>query len=98
MPPRVVRIVCLAIILVARVRFKGWALAAMYFICSSIFSDKGKVFFISGALLVGMYVLNLVSAIKENLAQELGVDFRIYRYKEDDHDSESLCQEIQGFC
>ncbi len=34
---------------------------------SSIFSDKGKVFFLSGGLLVVMYVLNILSAIKESL-------------------------------
>jgi len=45
--------------------------AAIYSIgifLSSVFSDKGKVFFISGGLLVGMYVLNILSALKENLS------------------------------
>lgn len=34
---------------------------------SSIFSDRGKVFFITGGLMVVMYVLNILSAIKLNL-------------------------------
>jgi len=38
---------------------------AMFF--SSIFSDKGKVFFITGSIFVVMYVLNILSAIKDNL-------------------------------
>ncbi len=37
-----------------------------YFL-SSIFSDKGKVFFISGVVLVIMYVLNILSSLKESL-------------------------------
>lgn len=34
---------------------------------SSIFSDRGKVFFISGGLIVAMYVINIVSTLKDNL-------------------------------
>lgn len=39
---------------------------AMFF--SSIFSDKGKVFFLSGLVIVVMYILNIVSGIKESLS------------------------------
>ncbi|HLC38817.1 MAG TPA: ABC transporter permease subunit [Patescibacteria group bacterium] len=45
---------------------------------SAIFSDKGKVYFISGALLVVMYVLNIVSSIKEQLADLKYVSFFYY--------------------
>jgi len=46
----------------------GWAILSLAMFFSSVFSDKGKVFFLSGGLLVVMYVLNIVSALKENLA------------------------------
>lgn len=39
---------------------------AMFF--TSVFSDKGKVYFITGGILVLMYVLNILAGIKENLA------------------------------
>lgn len=46
---------------------------SMFF--SALFSDKGKVFFLSGAVLVGMYVLNIISALKTNL-----VDLKYYSF------------------
>lgn len=58
---------------------KLWLLAFMFafaiysiaIMLSSIFSDRGKVFFISGGLLIAMYVLNIISALRESLS-----DFR----------------------
>ena len=46
----------------------GLAIYSIGMFCSVIFSDKGKVFFISGGLLVVMYVLNIASALKESLS------------------------------
>lgn len=46
----------------------SWAIYSISMFCSAVFSDKGKVFFISGGLIVLMYVLNIVSALKENLS------------------------------
>lgn len=46
----------------------GLATYSIGIFLSSVFSDRGKVFFLSGGLLVLMYVLNIVSALKENLA------------------------------
>lgn len=46
----------------------GWAIYSLAIFFSCVFSDKGKVFFASGVILVLMYVLNIISAIKENLA------------------------------
>jgi len=46
----------------------GLAIYSIGMFLSAIFSDKGKVFFISGGLLVLMYVLNIVSALKDSLA------------------------------
>ena len=34
---------------------------------SCIFSDKGKVYFLSGGLLVVMYVMNILASLKENI-------------------------------
>lgn len=45
---------------------------------SSIFSDRGKVFFISGLFLVLMYVLNIVASIKESLADLKYASFFYY--------------------
>lgn len=45
----------------------AWAIYSLAMFFSCVFSDKGKVFFISGGLIVLMYVVNIVSALKENL-------------------------------
>ncbi|HLB95796.1 MAG TPA: ABC transporter permease subunit [Patescibacteria group bacterium] len=45
----------------------GQAILSLGFSLSSIFSERGKVFFVSGLILVSMYVLNILSAINENL-------------------------------
>lgn len=46
----------------------AWAIYSLAMLFSSIFSDKGKVFFLTGGILVVMYVLNIVSALKSSLA------------------------------
>lgn len=45
---------------------------------SAIFSDRGKVFFISGIIIVAMYVLNILAAIKESLADLKYASFFYY--------------------
>lgn len=45
----------------------GIAIFSLGMFLSAIFSDKGKVFFISGGILVLMYVLNIISGLKDNL-------------------------------
>jgi len=46
----------------------GLAVFSIAMFLSAIFSDKGKVYFISGGLLVVMYVLNVIASLKENLS------------------------------
>ena len=46
----------------------GLAIYSIAMFLSSVFSDKGKVYFISGGILVLMYVLNILAGIKENLS------------------------------
>ena len=45
----------------------GLAVYSFAFFLSAIFYDKGKVYFISGGLLVVMYVFNIIASLKENL-------------------------------
>lgn len=45
----------------------GLSVYSIAMFLSSIFSDKGKVYAISGGLMVLMYVLNIISNLKENL-------------------------------
>ncbi|MBM2820889.1 MAG: hypothetical protein HW405_649 [Candidatus Berkelbacteria bacterium] len=49
---------------------------AMFF--SSIFSDKGKVFFTSGGILVVMYILNILASIKDSLSNLKYASFFYY--------------------
>lgn len=56
----------------------GSSVYSIGFFLSSIFSDRGKVFFISGGILVAMYVLNILAAIKESLADLKYVSFFYY--------------------
>lgn len=56
----------------------GWALLSIGMMFSSIFSDKGKVFFITGGLLVVMYVLNIVAVLKDNLSDLKYLSFFYY--------------------
>jgi len=46
----------------------GLAVFAISMLLTSIFSDKGKVFFISGGLIVAMYAINILASLKENLS------------------------------
>ncbi len=48
--------------------FFSWAIYSISMMFSSMFSDRGKVFFLSGMLFVIMYVLNIVASIKESLS------------------------------
>lgn len=56
----------------------GWAILSIGMMFSSIFSDKGKVFFMTGGLLVVMYVLNIVAVLKDNLANLKYLSFFYY--------------------
>ncbi|MFA5107010.1 MAG: ABC transporter permease subunit [Patescibacteria group bacterium] len=46
----------------------GLAVFSLAMLASALFSEKGRVSMIMGGLLVLMYVLNLVAALKENLS------------------------------
>lgn len=45
----------------------SWAIFSLSMMFSAIFSEKGKVFATMGALLIAMYVINVVSELKESL-------------------------------
>jgi ABC-2 type transport system permease protein len=45
----------------------AWAIYGIAMFLSSIFSDRGKVYFICAGLLFVMYAINIVSGLKENL-------------------------------
>ncbi len=47
----------------------GWAIFSFSMLFSVIFSDKGKVFFLSSGVIVAMYVLNILASLKENLSK-----------------------------
>jgi ABC-2 type transport system permease protein len=46
----------------------GWAVFSMSLMFSSFFANKSKVYMASGGVLLGMYVLNAIALINENLA------------------------------
>ena len=46
----------------------GLSIFSLSIFFSTIFSDKGKVYFLSGGILVLMYVLNIIAALKDNLS------------------------------
>ncbi len=56
----------------------GLSIFSIAYFLSSIFSDRGKVFFISGVLLVVMYVLNILSSLKDNLVNLKYASFFYY--------------------
>jgi len=56
----------------------GLAIYSVAIFFSSIFSDKGKVNFAMGALLVLMYVLKLIAALKEELSSLKYLSFFCY--------------------
>lgn len=45
----------------------GWAVFSLAMMFSALFSEKGKTYMLTAGILVVMYVLNLVAALKENL-------------------------------
>lgn len=45
----------------------GWAVFSMSLMFSSIFSEKGRTYALSGGALLLMYVLNLIASLKEDL-------------------------------
>lgn len=49
---------------------------AMFF--SALFSERGKVYMATGGLLIIMYVLNIISVLKESLADLKYVSFFYY--------------------
>lgn len=56
----------------------GLAIYSLGFFFSSIFSDKGKVYFLLGGLLVLMFALNIISGLKENLGDLKYLSFFYY--------------------
>ncbi len=56
----------------------GLAIFSLGMMFSAIFSDKGKVFFLSAGILVLMYVLNVVSSLKESLVNLKYASFFYY--------------------
>jgi ABC-2 type transport system permease protein len=56
----------------------GWAVYSIAFFLSAIFSDRGKVYFISVALIVVMYAINIVSSLKDSLKDLKYVSFFSY--------------------
>ena len=53
----------------------SWAIFSLAMFFSSLSSDRGRVYFFSGGLLVLMYILNIVGALKESLS-----DFKFFSF------------------
>jgi len=53
----------------------AWAIYSIGVFCSAIFSDRGKVYFVSAAILVVMYILNILSSIRDSLS-----DFKYFSF------------------
>lgn len=45
----------------------GWAVFSVGMLCSSFFSERSRVYGVAGGIFVLMYVLNIISALKDNL-------------------------------
>ncbi len=56
----------------------GLSIFSIGMFLSSVFSDRGKVFFIAGLFLVLMYVLNIIAAIRESLTDLKYASFFFY--------------------
>ena len=54
------------------------AIYSIAIMLSAIFSDRGKVFFITGGILILMYVLNILASIKESLSDLKFASFFYY--------------------
>lgn len=46
----------------------GWAVYSLGMLCSAWFSERSRVYGIAGGVLILMYVLNIVSSLKENVS------------------------------
>jgi ABC-2 type transport system permease protein len=61
----------------------GWAVFSVAVLFSVIFSEKSRVYMVSGSILVVMYVLNIVAALKESLSDlKYGSFFHFYDYND----------------
>lgn len=56
----------------------GLGVLSLSMLLSSIFSEKGKVYFISGGVLILMYVVNILAALKDSLANLKYLSFFYY--------------------
>lgn len=56
----------------------GWAIFSIAIFFSSIFSDKGKSYFITAGILVLMYAANIASTLKENISDLKYISFFYY--------------------
>jgi ABC-2 type transport system permease protein len=46
----------------------GWAIYSLAYLASAFFSEKSKVAFIGGGVLILMYVINILASLKDNLS------------------------------
>jgi ABC-2 type transport system permease protein len=44
----------------------GWSILSLAMFASTLFAEKGRVYFVSISIILGMYVLNLVANLKDN--------------------------------
>lgn len=56
----------------------GWAVFSVSLMFSSMFSEKGRTYALSGGVLLLMYVLNLIASLKEDLENLRYVSFFYY--------------------
>jgi ABC-2 type transport system permease protein len=56
----------------------GWAIFSLAMMFSAMFSERGKVYMLTGGILLLMYVLNIVAALKENLDKLKYISFFHY--------------------
>ena len=56
----------------------GWAIFSIAMMLSAIFSERSKVYMLTGGLLILMYVLNIIAAIKEELEELKYISFFYY--------------------
>jgi len=45
----------------------GWVIFSLAMMCSAFFSERSRVYMVSGSILLVMYVLNIAAALKESL-------------------------------
>jgi ABC-2 type transport system permease protein len=56
----------------------GWSIYSIGMFFSSMFNDRAKVYFLSGLIVVGMYVVNLVASLRESLSDLKYASFFYY--------------------